>query len=133
MSLDIDGWLRGIGLEQYAQAFHDNGIDLGVLPDLTDNDLVKRGLLLGHRRKLLRAVTELEAVRASEVAAAASRGRLDTAERRQLTIMFCDLVELDGAVDTARPRGHARGRRRLSPLLRRSHRARRRLCRALHG
>ncbi len=92
MSLDIDGWLRGIGLEQYAQTFRDNGIELGVLPDLTDNDLVKLGLLLGHRRKLLRAVTELEAVRASDVAAAASRGRLDTAERRQLTIMFCDLV-----------------------------------------
>lgn len=91
-NLDIDGWLRGIGLEQYAQTFHDNAIDLGIVPDLTDSDLEKLGVLLGHRRKLLRAVTELEANRASEVAAVASRGLLDTAERRQLTIMFCDLV-----------------------------------------
>lgn len=91
-SVDIDGWLRGIGLEHYAQTFHDNGIDLDVLPDLADSDLVKMGILLGHRRKLLRAITEFEAKRASDVAAIASRGRLDTAERRQLTIMFCDLV-----------------------------------------
>lgn len=90
--MDIDGWLRGIGLAQYAQTFHDNAIDLGVLPDLTDSDLEKLGVLLGHRRKLLRAITELEANRASVVAAVASRGLLDTAERRQLTIMFCDLV-----------------------------------------
>lgn len=90
--MDIDGWLRGIGLEQYAQTFHDNAIDFGVLPDLTDNDLEKLGVLLGHRRKLLRAVTEIEANRASAVAAVASHHLLETAERRQLTIMFCDLV-----------------------------------------
>ena len=46
-SLDIDGWLRGVGLEQYAQTFHDNAIDLGVLPDLVDSDLEKMGILVG--------------------------------------------------------------------------------------
>jgi class 3 adenylate cyclase len=96
--LDIDGWLRRIGLEQYAQTFRENGIDLSILPDLTDQDLEKLGVLLGHRRKLLRAIADLEAIEKSAPAgAAATTGPaaprpLDTAERRQLTIMFCDLV-----------------------------------------
>jgi class 3 adenylate cyclase len=98
VNLDIDGWLRRMGLDQYAQTFRENGIDLSVLPDLTDQDLEKLGVLVGHRRKLLRAIADLEAVEkgapAVAVAAAsplASRP-LDTAERRQLTVMFCDLV-----------------------------------------
>jgi class 3 adenylate cyclase/predicted ATPase len=96
--LDIDGWLLGIGLERYAQTFRDNGIDSSVLPDLTDQDLEKLGVLLGHRRKLLRSITDLQAIekRARAVAVAAVAPALprslDTAERRQLTIMFCDLV-----------------------------------------
>jgi hypothetical protein len=96
--LDIDGWLRRISLEQYAQTFRENGIDLSVLPDLTDQDLEKLGVLLGHRRKLLRAIADLEAIEKSApavavaVAAPAAPCPLDTAERRQLTIMFCDLV-----------------------------------------
>ena len=94
--MDVDGWLRSIGLEQYAQTFRDNGIDLSVLPDLTDQDLDKLGVLLGHRRKLLRAIANLESIETSEQAIAtavpAAPRPLDTAERRQLTIMFCDLV-----------------------------------------
>ena len=96
--MDIDGWLRRIGLEQYAQTFRENGIDLSVLPDLTDQDLEKLGVLLGHRRKLLRAIADLEAIEKSAPAVAAAATTtaaprlLDTAERRQLTIMFCDLV-----------------------------------------
>jgi class 3 adenylate cyclase/tetratricopeptide (TPR) repeat protein len=96
--LDIDGWLRRIGLEQYAATFRENGIDLSVLPDLTDQDLEKLGVLLGHRRKLLRAIGGLEAIAKSApavavaAAAPAAPRPLDTAERRQLTIMFCDLV-----------------------------------------
>jgi predicted ATPase/class 3 adenylate cyclase len=96
--LDIDGWLRRIGLEQYAQTFRENGIDLSVLPDLTDRDLEKLGVLLGHRRKLLRAIADLEAIEKSApavavaAAAPAAPRPLDNAERRQLTIMFCDLV-----------------------------------------
>ena len=62
MNLDVDAWLAMIGLEQYAETFRENGIDFGVLPDLTDQDLEKLGVLLGHRRKLLRAIADLEAV-----------------------------------------------------------------------
>ena len=96
--MDIDGWLHRIGLAQYAQTFRENGIDLGVLPDLTDQDLEKLGVLLGHRRKLLRAIADLETIEknapavAVAAAAPAAPRPLDTAERRQLTIMFCDLV-----------------------------------------
>ena len=97
MNLEIDDWLRGIGLEQYAQTFRENGIDLSVLPDLTDQDLEKLGVLLGHRRKLLRAIADLKAIEKSAPAAVAAAPPaaprpLDTAERRQLTVMFCDLV-----------------------------------------
>jgi hypothetical protein len=52
--LDIDSWLRGIGLEQYAQTFRDNAIDAGVLRDLTDEHLRELALPLGARLKLLR-------------------------------------------------------------------------------
>ena len=52
----IADWLKTLGMSEYAQRFADNGIDLSVLPDLTDQDLEKLGVLLGHRRKLLRAM-----------------------------------------------------------------------------
>ena len=58
--MDIGGWLRSLGLEQYEAAFHENAIDFSVLPNLTDQDLEKLGVLLGHRRKLLRAIANLE-------------------------------------------------------------------------
>ena len=59
LNLDIDGWLRGIGLEQYEQTFRDNAIDADVLRDLTDEHLRELGLPLGARLKLLRAVAAL--------------------------------------------------------------------------
>ncbi|MBR0798117.1 AAA family ATPase [Bradyrhizobium jicamae] len=94
--MEIESWLQSIGLEQYAQIFRENAVDLGVVPDLTDGDLEKLGMLLGHRRKFLRAVAKLQTSEASAAPAtaqpAASARRHDTAERRQLTIMFCDLV-----------------------------------------
>jgi class 3 adenylate cyclase len=91
--LDIDGWLRRIGLEQYAQTFRDNAIDADVLRDLTDEHLRELGLPLGARLKLLRAVAALgtiEQTRASpEITPPAPR---TDAERRQVTVMFSDLV-----------------------------------------
>jgi class 3 adenylate cyclase/tetratricopeptide (TPR) repeat protein len=91
--LDIDGWLRGIGLEQYAQMFRDNAIDADVLCDLTDEHLRELGLPLGARLKLLRAVAALgtgEQTPASpEITPPAAR---TDAERRQVTVMFSDLV-----------------------------------------
>jgi predicted ATPase/class 3 adenylate cyclase len=88
----IAQWLEKLGMSEYVQGFADNRIDFSVLRDLTDQDLKDLGIVLGDRRKLLRAIGELEALphAASETSAApASRG---TAERRQLTVMFCDLV-----------------------------------------
>ena len=96
--MDISALLRSLEMQRYAQTFRDNAIDLSVLPDLTDQDLEKLGVLLGHRRKLLRAIADLEAIEKSAPAGAAAPTApavprpLDTAERRQLTVMFCDLV-----------------------------------------
>ena len=96
--MDLGGWLRSLGLERYEAVFRDNAIDETVLPDLTDQDLEKLGILLGHRRKLLRAIADLEAIEKSApavavaAAAPAAARPLHTAERRQLTVMFCDLV-----------------------------------------
>src|SRR5271169_3220505 len=88
--MDIAAWLRGLGLERYEIAFRDNEIDWKALPKLTEEDLKDLGLILGgHRRKLLEAIAALrsDVGPVSETAAAAS-----TAERWQLTVMFCDLV-----------------------------------------
>jgi SAM domain (Sterile alpha motif) len=72
MSIDIIDWLRGLGLEQYASAFHDNAIDATVLPSLTAEDLKDVGVtLVGHRRRLLDAIAALgAAVPAATVMAA---------------------------------------------------------------
>jgi len=84
--VQIADWLKKLGLGEYTQRFAENGIDLGVLPDLTDQDLEKLGVLLGHRRKMLRAI----GARVNK--AAVEPPRQDDAERRQLVVMFCDLV-----------------------------------------
>ena len=93
----IADWLEKLGMSEYAQHFAENRIDFSVLPDLTDQDLEKLGVVLGDRRKILRAIANLEtsmSVPAATVATAVSVGRptLDTAERRQVTVMFSDLV-----------------------------------------
>ena len=88
----IAEWLTSIGLAEYAQRFSDNAIDLSVLRDLTEQDLKDLGVLLGHRRKMLRAIAELkgDVLRTSQ--AGTKPVLRDGAERRQLTVMFCDLV-----------------------------------------
>src|SRR6516165_3595256 len=92
MSRDVADWLRALGLARYAAAFRDNEIDWEALPRLTAEDLSDLGVVLGgHRRRLLDAIAALAEGEAppatSPVPAAASE-----AERRQLTVMFCDLV-----------------------------------------
>jgi class 3 adenylate cyclase len=92
----VTDWLEKLGLGQYAQRFAENDISFAVLPDLTDQDLKEIGLSLGHRRQLLRAIAELPS-RAKDApkpaaAAAVSAASQDTAERRQVTVMFSDLV-----------------------------------------
>jgi class 3 adenylate cyclase len=84
--------LASLGLSEYVQLFAENGIDSSVLRDLTDQDLKDLGVLLGHRRKMLRAIAQPgdSAVAISPIAAA--HVPRDDADRRQLTVMFCDLV-----------------------------------------
>jgi class 3 adenylate cyclase len=87
----IAEWLEKLGMSEYTQRFAENRIDFSVLPDLTDQDLEKLGVVLGDRRKMLRAITNLETPKSAPIVVAAA-APLDTAERRQVTVMFSDLV-----------------------------------------
>src|SRR5215472_15104790 len=89
--MDIAAWLRGLSLERYAEAFRDNAIELEVLPELSEADLEKIGVLLGHRKIMLKAIAELRPPAPPPLAQAAPVAP-DAAVRRQLTVMFCDLV-----------------------------------------
>src|SRR6266508_4023588 len=86
-------WLASIGLGEYAQRFAENAIDLSVVRDLTEQDLKDLGVLLGHRRKMLRAIAELDG---AALAPAETATEPDEAERRHMTVMFCDLVGSPG-------------------------------------
>ena len=103
-TMDVGDFLRKLGLQQYEAAFRDNGIDIRVLPNLTAEDLKDLGItMVGHRRVLLQAIAALREptppavkVGAEALDAAPMRGTQATstaeAERRQVTVMFCDLV-----------------------------------------
>src|SRR4051812_39272821 len=101
--MNVEAWLKSLGLEQYAAAFHENDVDAEVLPTLTADDLKELDITsIGHRRRILSAIAKLQNDSTSLQAAepsddhpaeipaddAASHG----GERRQLTVMFCDLV-----------------------------------------
>jgi class 3 adenylate cyclase len=99
--MDLTRWLEGLGLEQYQHAFRESDVDAAVLPELTADDLIALGVTsIGHRRKLLAAIAALRPATQSalETTAAGSTtlSRAPTAvvgaERRQVTVMFCDLV-----------------------------------------
>ncbi len=87
---DLAAWLETLGLGQYAAVFAANDVDRDALPYLSDQELKELGLSLGHRKKLLNAVAAWAA--APDVATAPTPGPEPQAERRQLTVMFCDLV-----------------------------------------
>ena len=89
----IAEWLASLGLSEYAQCFAENAIDLSVVPDLTEQDLKDLGVFLGHRRKMLRAIAGMKGAVAAELEPGRTKPvpRTD-AERRQLTILCCDLV-----------------------------------------
>jgi class 3 adenylate cyclase len=90
--MDVAAWLRGLGLEHYAPAFRDNAIDASVLPSLTGEDLKDLGVtLVGHRRRLLDAIAAL-AVPPATIPAAPQPPVAAEADRRQLTVLFCDLA-----------------------------------------
>ena len=100
--VDIATWLRDLGLEQYAAGFRDNDVTAEVLPHLTADDLRDLGVgSVGHRRKMMLAIAELREADAAEARSAAASAPVEpvgetrpvpTAERRHLTILFCDLV-----------------------------------------
>ena len=92
--MDVGDWLRSLGLGQYETMFRENEIDSEVLPDLTDSDLSQFGVPFGHRKRLLKAIANLGTTEGSARPAnpAPTPQSADVAERRQLTVMFCDLV-----------------------------------------
>ena len=100
----IADWLEKLGMSEYAQRFAENRIDLSVLPDLTDQDLEKLGVVLGDRRKMLRAIANLDAPPTAAPAsvtqpiavATVMPAPEATGERRHITVMFCDLVDSTG-------------------------------------
>jgi len=99
--MDVSDWLRRLGLDRYEAAFRDNEIDWEALPKVTAEDLKDLGVVLGsHRRKLLEAIGALHSK--SDAAAERRSPVPAAAERRQLTVMFCDLVgstELSSRLD----------------------------------
>jgi len=88
--MDVASWLRSLGLEKYEALFRENEIDADVLPELTQLDLEKLGVPLGHRKRLLKAIATLGAEQ--KVGVEFRSFRPDIAERRQVTVMFSDLV-----------------------------------------
>jgi class 3 adenylate cyclase/predicted ATPase len=96
--MDVGGWLRNLGLEQYEPAFIENAIDFEVLPELTEGDLEKLGMLLGDRKRCINAIKAMAEV--SSIAhmpsetkeSLGNRFATPGAERRHLTVMICDLV-----------------------------------------
>ena len=129
---DIAAWLRGLGLGRYEAAFRDNDVGADVLPELTADDLREMGVAsVGHRRKLLAAIAALRGPAAVSPprtpaepppaatppgdAGAGRRPEGRGAERRHLTVLFCDLAGSTRALRAPRPGGPARGHRRLPP------------------
>jgi class 3 adenylate cyclase/tetratricopeptide (TPR) repeat protein len=96
----IADWLASIGLAEYAQCFADHAIDFSIVPDLTEQDLKDLGVLLGHRRKMLRAIAEFDPADLSPGETPTKPISREEGERRYLTVMFCDLV--DSSALTAR-------------------------------
>jgi class 3 adenylate cyclase/predicted ATPase len=91
--MDVGAWLRALGLGQYETTFRDSEIDAEVLPDLTEGDLNQLGVPLGHRKRLLKAIAALgTGETAAKPPSPAPASSLATAERRPITVMFCDLV-----------------------------------------
>jgi class 3 adenylate cyclase len=98
--MDVASWLRSLGLERYEPTFRESEIDADVLPELTELDLEKLGVPLGHRKRLLKAIAALRSDGSGEAppvdvagtSSATTAQPQDRAERRQVTVMFSDLV-----------------------------------------
>jgi class 3 adenylate cyclase len=101
--MDVGNWLRSLGLGQYESSFRHNEIDSEVLRELTAEDLIALGVdLVGHRRKLLAAIAGLAGTTPNIAVSTAQSPKSADAQRRQLTVMFVDLVgstTLSGRLD----------------------------------
>ena len=99
----VADWLASHGLGEYAACFEENKLDFSVLRDLGEHDLTSLGIPLGHRKKILRAIAALDQASFKKPPLAGTqRARHDGAERRHMTVMFCDLVgstELSASLD----------------------------------
>jgi class 3 adenylate cyclase/predicted ATPase len=101
MSHDVRAWLEDLGLGRYAEAFAENGVDFDLLPELSNEDLKDLGIArLADRKRLLKAIAALERTTLSTAIPAPSTSE---AERRQLTVMFCDLVDSTALSSTLDP------------------------------
>jgi class 3 adenylate cyclase/predicted ATPase len=92
---NIAAWLESLGLGQYTAVFAENAVDLDILPDLNESDLEKLGVALGDRKRMLRGIAGLGregSATQTDVAGAPIAPRQAEAERRQITVLFCDLV-----------------------------------------
>jgi hypothetical protein len=92
---EIGDWLEKLGMPEYGECFAENKIDLSVLPHLTDQDLKDIGVPLGHRQKMLAAIRGLPGespVAPKTVPTGEAKAQDNTAERRQVTVLFSDLV-----------------------------------------
>ena len=99
MSGDVEQWLEGLGLGQFAEAFAENGVDLDLLPAITNDDLKDLGVArLADRKRILSAIAQLDKDTSSVPSTIPDQSKVVSptmtveAERRQLTVLFCDLV-----------------------------------------
>jgi SAM (Sterile alpha motif) domain-containing protein len=132
---DVGTWLRGLGLGQHEATFRENEIDENILPTLTAEDLKDLGVdIVGHRRKLLNAIAPLRADENAkapppEASSTYPKPSQDTAERRQVTVMFSDLVSSTALSARMDPEDLPRRHLGLSEVRRRDRAAVRRLRR----
>ena len=102
LALDLRSWLEQLGLGKYVEIFTTNDVDFDLLPELDDGDLERLGISLGHRKRLLRAIAELKAAPPGPAPNTSEAAASSGPERRQLTVMFIDLVgstALSGRLD----------------------------------
>jgi hypothetical protein len=133
--MHLGNWLRSLGLERYEAAFRDNAIDEEVPRDLKEDHLRELGLPLGARIKLLKAIAalpqETEIHFPAGIAVAGSPA--DSAERRQVTVMFSDLVGSTALSTRMDPGGSPQAHLGLSEVRNRNRPSLRRLCRKVYG
>ena len=137
---ELKNWLSEVGLEPLARVLADNDVDLDILPDLTEADFEKLGISLGHRRKLIKAIASLHGApvkaagrRLTRPSTPPKAAATSEAERRQVTVLFSDLVGSTALATALDPEDMSRPDQALPGCLRRRDRAVRRIYRQIPG